>query len=278
MIGRTLKDRIAQISNVSSGEKPILAVEGLKSELKLRGVSFDLYPGEILGVAALQGQGQLELFMSLFGAQRYSEGTFRVRGREVRIRSPHDAIRNGISFVPADHKSEGVMTAMSGLLNVTLPSLSRFQRLGFLNKRMERRAAIEVLQSLNVSLGALDNRVSALSGGNQQKLVIGKWLLAESDISMMYDPTRGVDIGTKVEIYSIMETMTADGRSVLFYSTDIEELVSVANRIIVIYRGMVAAEFVGTERTASRVLAAMLGGTSGSGGATGLPTRNQQAV
>lgn len=278
MIGRVLQERMTEVPTTPSDMKPVLTVEGLRCEPVLRGVSFELHQGEILGVAALQGHGQRELFMSLFGAQRPSAGTFRVKGREVRFKSPHDAVRSGISYIPADRKSEGVMTGLSGLANMTLPSLGRFQRLGFLAKRTERRAAAEICESLSISPGALDRPVSALSGGNQQKLAIGKWLLARGDISMMYDPTRGVDVGTKAEIYSIMENMARNGQSILFYSTDVDELVSIANRIVVIYRGEVVGEFVGSERSSSRVLSAMLGGVSDTADMAGRLTGSEEGA
>jgi ribose transport system ATP-binding protein len=269
MIGRSVETVMAADTGPSPrvGEA-VLTVDELSSEPALRGASFALHSGEILGVAALQGHGQFEMFMTLFGARRSSGGSINVNGKSVRLRSPHDAIHKGlgINLVPEDRKAEGVLLGMSGLANVTLPHLGRFARFGLLNKRAERAEARRVFGAVNVRLSALDADVSSLSGGNQQKLVLGKWMLTGSQILLMYDPTRGVDISTKSEIFAIMRDLVRDGRAIIFYSTDIEELLGVSNRIIVLYRGRVVGELSGAKLTRNAVLSAMLGTTSASNG------------
>jgi ribose transport system ATP-binding protein len=261
MLGHSIEQVVADSGPAPEVGGPALTVTNLSCEPALRDASFTLHSGEVLGVAALQGHGQFELFMALFGARRTAGGTIELDGRPVRLKSPQHAIRAGlgISLVPEDRKAEGVMLEMSGLSNVTLPSIGRFSRFGFLSTRAERAAALEVMRSLNVRLTALDDDVSALSGGNQQKLAIGKWMLADNRVLLLYDPTRGVDIGTKTEIFSMMRDMAREGRSILFYSTEIEELLGVSNRVIVLYRGRVVAELSGAGCTQSAVLTAMLG-------------------
>jgi len=249
----------------------VLTVKDLSSEPALRCANLTLHAGEVLGVAALQGHGQFELFMTLFGARRASGGSMILDGKPVRLKSPHDAVRKGlgINLVPEDRKAEGVMLAMSGLANVTLPHLSKFSRFGLLNKRAERAEARRVFQAVNVRLSALDLDVGSLSGGNQQKLAIGKWMLTQSHILLMYDPTRGVDIGTKTEIFTLMRELAGQGKAIIFYSTDIEELLGVSHRIAVIYRGRVVAELSAQEFTRNRVLSAMLGSSSADDGEQG---------
>jgi len=264
MIGHAIEHLEAIQRSVVSDAPTVVAVSDLSSEPALRSASFFLRQGEVLGLAALQGHGQFELFMTLFGARRPTGGQVVVDGRTAHIRSPHDAIHQGlgITLVPEDRKAEGVMLGMSGLVNVTLPNLDRVSSFGFLRKRQERAEAAKVLQSVNVKLSALDEEVSVLSGGNQQKLAIGKWMLTDTRVLLMYDPTRGVDIGTKSEIFVMMRRMAGEGRSLLFYSTDIEELLGVSDRILVMYRGSIVKELSGASCTRNAVLSAMLGSPS----------------
>jgi ribose transport system ATP-binding protein len=261
MIGRSVETVMAETGPEPAVGKAVLAVDELTAEPGLRGATFTLREGEILGVAALQGHGQFELFTSLFGARRATGGTISVDGKPLRLRSPHDAIHKGlgINLIPEDRKAEGVLLNMSGLANVTLPHVSAYSRFGLLNKRAERADAKQVFKQLNVRMSALDDDVSSLSGGNQQKLVLGKWMLTGSHIMLMYDPTRGVDIGTKTEIFTMMREFARDGKAIVFYSTDIEELLALSNRIIVLYRGRVVAELSREQSTRNSVLSAMLG-------------------
>jgi len=268
MIGHSVEQLTAEAIGTEEAGEPVLVVNDLSSEPGLHSATLTLHAREIVGVAALQGHGQFELFMTLFGARRASGGTIEVNGRTIRLRSPYDAIHKGlgINLVPEDRKAEGVMLGMSGLANVTLPDLGRFSHFGFLRKREERAAATKIFRSVNVKLSALDEDVSSLSGGNQQKLAIGKWMLTDSRILLMYDPTRGVDLGTKNEIFVMMRRLVRDGRSVLFYSTDIEELLGVSHRILVMYRGRIVTEMRSSQFSRGAVLSAMLGSSASPNG------------
>ncbi|AXT86445.1 sugar ABC transporter ATP-binding protein [Aeromicrobium sp. A1-2] len=261
MVGHSLAERIhTEPPHVEPTGTPVLSVRHLQRR-EMADVSFDLYEGEVLGLAALQGHGQLELFNTLFGALRPSGGEMSIRGRKVRITSPRQAVRHGlgINLVPEDRKAEGVLTGMSSLVNVTLPNLQGFSRFGFLRRKHERGRAAEIFKLLNLRPTAMHSNVATLSGGNQQKVAIGKWMLSPSDILLMYDPTRGVDVGTKAEIFDLMQSMADDGRAILFYSTDLAELLAVCGRILVMYKGKVVADLTGAERNHSAALAAMVG-------------------
>jgi ribose transport system ATP-binding protein len=260
MIGESLA-RIFPERPPSHGSDVVLAAHDLASG-PLRRADLELHRGEILGVAGLQDHGQRQLFRALFGAERIEAGAVELDGVPVHLRSPRDAIRAGIgiSLVPEDRATEGALLTMQGRANLTLPILDRFTTLGWVNRERERRAVREVLEKLDISERALVEPVEAFSGGNQQKIVIGKWLLADAHVLLLYDPTRGVDIKTKTEIYRLITDFAAEGRSVLFYSTDLEELVNLCHRVHVCYRGETGLPFEGERLDTERLLAAMLGG------------------
>lgn len=229
----------------------------------LRSASLELHRGEILGIAGLQDHGQRQLFRALFGAERLDRGSIELNGAPIRLRSPRDAIEAGIgiSLVPEQRATEGALLTMSGRANLTLPVLDRFTTLGWINREREKRAVVEVLEQLGIDERALVEPVEAFSGGNQQKIVIGKWLLADARVLLLYDPTRGVDIRTKAEIYRLIAEFAADGRSVLLYSTDLDELANLCHRIHVCYRGETGPAREGDAARTEALLAAMLGGS-----------------
>jgi ribose transport system ATP-binding protein len=240
---------------------PAFSVSELSTTGKLRGASFDLWPGEILGIAALQGMGQRELFNACFGLTSVRSGTIRIDGQTVTLSSPTAAIRANvaISLVPEDRKTESLFLQLDGKFNVTLPVISRYSRLGFVDRKLETTAAAKILDKVEVHPKALSTRAGALSGGNQQKLAIAKWLLAESRIFLMFDPTRGVDVGTKHQIYLLMRSLASKGASVLFYSTEMAELVNLCDRVLVMYGGRIVAEFREDAIDEKQIISAALG-------------------
>lgn len=240
----------------------VLRGDRLTTGDKLRDVSFALRQGEILGVAGLQGMGQLELFLAAFGMAELTGGHFAVDGQPIAIASPRDAIdaRIGISLLPEDRKTEALFLKLDGTHNASLPTLGRFQRFGLVDAARERAAVARAFRLVEVDRRALWTPVGAFSGGNQQKVAIAKWLLAESRVLMVYDPTRGIDVGTKNELYLLLRSYVRMGGAVLFYSTEIPELVHLADRVMVFYAGRVCAEIFGDELTEESVLAAALGG------------------
>jgi ribose transport system ATP-binding protein len=248
IIGRSLSSTFPpRVSTAIPDAVPALAVHGLSIDRRLRDVSFALAPGEVLGIAGLQGMGQLDLFLACFGAMPLDAGTLAVDGKSVMLTSPCDAVRAniGISLVPEDRKTEALFLKLDGQDNIALPTLDRRVRYGLIDKRAETEAVAHVLDIVQVQHRALYARASSFSGGNQQKLAIAKWLLAESRILLMFDPTRGVDVGTKHEIYVLIRDFARAGGAVLFCSTEIPELVNLCDRVLVMYGGRIVRELIG---------------------------------
>jgi ribose transport system ATP-binding protein len=228
---------------------------------KLRDGSFALHAGEIIGVAGLQGMGQLDLFLACFGMAGTTAGKLSVDGREVVIASPVDAVRAdiGISLVPEDRKTEALFLKLTGRHNASLPVIDRFVRAGLIDVRAETAAVATIFDRVEVDRRALWTRVGAFSGGNQQKIVIAKWLLAESRILLLYDPTRGIDVGTKSELYALIRAYAEAGGAVLLYSTEIPELVHLADRVLVFYAGRISTEIRGTAISEEAIVRGALG-------------------
>jgi ribose transport system ATP-binding protein len=237
----------------------LLSARNLSAGRRLRDASFDLHEGEILGVAGLEGQGQLELFLALYGVHR-SHGTITVDGQKRRIRSPRDALRAGIglALVPEDRKTEGVLPTLSVRENLSLPILSRLTRFGLVRRPVEQAAVGRVVRELSIGRGDAEQVVSSLSGGNQQKVVVGKFLLSGARLLLLYDLTRGVDVGTKAEIFRMMQSLAQQGYGILFYSSDLSELINVPHRVAVMFDGRVSGEFEG-ELDQEQLIAAMVG-------------------
>ncbi|RUU70838.1 sugar ABC transporter ATP-binding protein [Mesorhizobium sp. M2C.T.Ca.TU.009.01.2.1] len=244
--------------------REVFRAEKVGTEGKLREASFVLREGEILGVAGLQGMGQLELFLAAFGAMPLVRGHFAVDGQKVAIGSPKDAVsaKIGVSLVPEERKTEGLFLRLSGKHNATVPIIDRFTRFGLIDKDAEDRAVSDAFQRVEVDRRALWSRADAFSGGNQQKIAIAKWLLTESHVLMVYDPTRGIDVGTKNELYRLLRAYAEAGGAVLFYSTEIPELVHLADRVLVFYAGAIASELSGPDLTEENILGAALNSDS----------------
>jgi ribose transport system ATP-binding protein len=237
-----------------------LAAEGLSAG-RLRGADFELRFGEILGVTALQGMGQAELFQACFGALPPRAGRLLVGGQPVRFASPRDAVNHpiGIALVPEERKTEGLFLHMDGRSNTSLPCLSRFARAGVVDEAAERAAVAAVLQRVEAPDRALWTPVGDFSGGNQQKIAIAKWLLTGCRCLLLYDPTRGVDVGTKRQIFDLMRDFVAAGGAVLFYSTEIAELEHLSDRILAIYDGRVTRVLEGPDMHEEAIARAALG-------------------
>jgi ribose transport system ATP-binding protein len=260
MTGRTIDRLYPELPPAPADAPDALAVSDLKGE-RLAGVSFSLRRGEILGVGGLAGQGQRDLFMTLFGARKSSSGEIRIDGRPRRIRKPSDAIRNrmGIALVPEDRKTEGLMLPMSVRDNLTLAVLDRVAFHGVLNPASEHEYVRRAVRRLQIRTNRPSlQEVATLSGGNQQKVLIGRWLLAESDILLLFDITRGVDVGTKHDIYELVMELLGEGKSLLFYSSETEEMARLCHRVLVMREGRIAAELVGETTDAEAIVAASL--------------------
>lgn len=257
MLGRKLNRMVSSAEGPKERRQEKLSVSGLSAAPKLDKVDLALHESEIVGVAGLDGQGQLQLFNCLYGVEDGVRGTIVINGKPVRIRSPADAVRNGIVYIPPNRR-EGLLFEQSVKDNMALSILRRLTSWGLLRSRTEREQVVEMMTRLEVKPFGPELPVKALSGGNQQKVLLGKWLLRDTDIIMLYDPTRGVDVGTKYEINLLIKRLADEGKSVLFYSTDMGELIAVADRIVVFYRGKIVEE-IEKAITQERVLKAMTG-------------------
>lgn len=258
MTGRTVDTMYPEIKALKD-EEPVMEVRGLSGAV-LSDVSFTLNRGEILGVGGLDGQGQRELFLSLFGAPGASEGEILVGGEQKKIRRPSDAIRAGmgIALVPEDRKSEGLLLPMSVRDNLTLPILKKVSTGGVINAGRERDLVRQMFERLQIRARSTDQTVNTLSGGNQQKALIGRWLLADTRILLFYDVTRGVDVATKHDVYELMLRLVDEGRSILFYSSDTDEVANLSHRVLVMREGAIAAELQGPGVDPEKLVAAAM--------------------
>lgn len=240
----------------------VLGVRDLEAGHKLTGASLSLRKGEILGIAGLQGMGQLDLFLACVGMTDLRRGQILVDGKPVTITSPAEALRPniGIGLLPEDRKTEALFLKLSGKHNASIPVIGRMTRAGLIDGRAEDRAVAQAFERVEVDNRALWAPVKSFSGGNQQKIAIAKWLLAQSRILLLFDPTRGIDVGTKHELYVLMRAFAEAGGSVLFHSTEIPELVHLSDRVLVLYGGRIVTEIAGDAITEPAIMRAALGG------------------
>lgn len=262
IIGRSIDQTFpARAPDAPPPGDPVLGVRNLRAGRKLRDVSFDLRKGEILGIAGLQGMGQNDLFLALFGMTEIAGGAMLIDGKPVRITSPTDALRPniGMGLVPEDRKTEGLFPKLSGKVNASLPVIGRFSKGGLIDGAAEDEAVGNAFGTVEVDGRAMWTRAGAFSGGNQQKIAIAKWLTAESRILLLFDPTRGIDVGTKHELYVMMREFAAAGGSILFHSTEIPELVHLCDRVLVFYAGEAAAEIAHEHLTEAAIMRPALG-------------------
>jgi ribose transport system ATP-binding protein len=258
MTGRTIDRMYPDRAALAGDAASVLDVRDLHGA-QVNGVSFSLRRGEILGIGGLAGQGQLDLFMTLFGARKASGGEIRIDGTARRIKKPSDAIKlgMGIALVPEDRKMEGLMLPMSVRDNLTLAVLGRVSVYGVLNPAAERASVRQAVDRLQIRTSKPTvQEVGTLSGGNQQKVLLGRWLLAQSNVLLLYDITRGVDVGTKHDIYELMMELVREGKSLLFYSSETEEIARLCHRILVMREGRVTAELEGEGTDAEAIVAA----------------------
>jgi ribose transport system ATP-binding protein len=237
----------------------LLRVEGLRCGPRLREVSFVLHEGEILGVAGLLGAGRTELARAIMGADQADGGRIFVKGQEVRPRSPGDMVRRGLGFLPEDRKTQGLVLSESIQRNVGLPILKRLSRLGLVREPAERRLAQRWVDDLRIKTPGLTTRVAWLSGGTQQKIVLAKWLAAESHILIVDEPTRGIDVASKADIYQLLDQLASRGTGILMISSELPEVLGLSDRILVMHRGQIHAQLDGRHATQEQVLHAALG-------------------
>jgi ribose transport system ATP-binding protein len=239
---------------------PRLEVRGLGWEGRLNDISFRVHPGEVVGLGGLDGQGQRELLLALFGVLRGTTGEVSIDGTPVVVGGPRDAKGRGIemALIPEDRKAEGLMLPMSVRDNLSFAALDTLSHWGIVDKAAEREAVDRIVRRLAVRTEGVHVSAGSLSGGNQQKLVIGKWLMMAPRILLLNDPTRGIDVGTKQEIYQLLRDLSAAGAAILFYSTDIDELCGCCDRVLVMVEGAIRRELVGAGITEHALVSSAL--------------------
>jgi ABC-type sugar transport system ATPase subunit len=262
MIGRPLSEYLPQHHDAASRDE-LLRVEHLSSGDRFQDVSFTLRAGEVLGLAGLVGAGRSDIACTLFGIAPATSGRIFVRGREERIATPRDAIRLELGLVPEDRKRQGLVQSESGRRNTSLPVLERLSRFGWLNQTEERELVREHFHMLRVRTPDIDSPVAGLSGGNQQKIVLARWLAARSNILILDEPTRGVDVGAKAEIHVLIGELARQGAGVLLISSELPELLSLSTRILVLRAGRLVGEVDAASATQDGLLRAMAGLTEG---------------
>ena len=258
MIGRELGEYLPQSDERKVG-KELLRVERLTVPRKFRDVSFSLHEGEIVGLAGLVGAGRSEIAQAIFGLEKASSGTVFVDGRPSKIAEPKDAIALGIGLVPEDRKRQGLVLGESGLHNTTLPILERLSRALFIRRREEATLASTFFSKLRVRTPSLGAPVAGMSGGNQQKVVLARWLAANSRILILDEPTRGVDVGAKAEIHRLIRDLAARGNAVLLISSELPEVIAISHRILVMRQGELVTEVPHAQATQEVLLRLMAG-------------------
>jgi ABC-type sugar transport system ATPase subunit len=240
MVGRAWRDQFPE--RVTGSGEEVLRAEGLTRSPIFEDVSFTIHAGEIVGLAGLVGSGRTKLCKALFGAAPYDSGTIYLHGRPTSIHSPREAIAHGIAYLSEDRHLEGVILSMSIAKNVTLPILGRFAPRGLLDLSQERRFADEMMARVDVRASGREQIVATLSGGNQQKVVLAKWLSTQSKIFLFDEPTVGIDVGAKSEIYQLVAALAREGVACLLISSEIPEVLSLSSRVLVMRKGRIAGE------------------------------------
>jgi ribose transport system ATP-binding protein len=260
-VGREISTAFPQRPAVSTREK-VLSVRELTRGKVLKGVSFDLFKGEILGIAGLKGQGQERLSRAIFGIYpkgKKDKGESYLFGKKLDINFPLQAMRSGIAFLSERRNEEGLCLTLSVRHNIALPSMNKRQHLGVIKWEEETKAVKKIVSNLTIRTPSLTQAVEYLSGGNRQKVVIGKWLLTEPRIFVVDEPTVGIDVGTKVELYHLFRRLANQGMAILMVSSDLMEIIGLCDRILVMYDGQIVKEFKGRETTEEEVAKAMWG-------------------
>ena len=217
-------------------------VASLQRGSQVRGVSFDIRAGEVLGLTGLVGAGRTETAQLLFGANRSEHGVIRLDGKPLNIKSPRDAIRQGICLLTEDRKTHGLVLCQTARENFALPNLSQFSTFGFIRQREESRDFVRYVDQIQIKIANPEQITGTLSGGNQQKVVLAKWLQRNAEVIIFDEPTRGIDVGAKYEIYQLINQLASDGKAILMISSELPEVLGMSDRIIVMNEGRITGE------------------------------------
>lgn len=252
MVGRELGKRFPKRTH-EIGE-PILELRNVTSKGKVENICFTLHRGEILGIAGLIGAGRSEVANVIFGAEPFDSGEIWIRGQFAKIGSPHDALQKGLGFVTEDRRQTGLFAILTVRENITIASLRKITRLGLLNLRREYEIVKDFIKRIRIVTPSADQQVQNLSGGNQQRVLLSKWINTDSDIFLIDEPTRGIDVGSKEELYFLMNDLVANGAAILMISSELPEILGMSDRILVMNNGRMTAEFSATEATEVKIM------------------------
>ncbi len=270
MVGREIKQQYPRLAPRRAGEEAV-RVEGLSARGKFNDVSFAVRRGEIVGLAGLVGAGRTELVETIFGASGYEAGTMFLHGQPVMIKTPLHAVQSGIALVADDRKAKGLVLGASVRFNILLAAGRKFARLKlFLNRRREKELTERLIGELRLKTPNAEQPVMNLSGGNQQKVVLAKWLSAQAQIFLLDEPTRGIDVGSKAEIYALIEQLVERGAAIVLVSSELEEVLHLADRILVMHRGRISGELQRAEATEERIMHLATGGVGNDAETRGL--------
>ncbi|MDG4850340.1 sugar ABC transporter ATP-binding protein, partial [Peribacillus frigoritolerans] len=245
MLGRNL-DQVYPPRSTIIGNK-ILVLKHLTKKPYFQDINFSLHKGEILGIAGIKGDGQTELVKTIFGIRRKDEGEIFWKEEKIDFNTPYDAIKKKMGFVSEDRIESSLLMNMSVTNNLTISSLDQFNKWNFVQQNKEQDLTLDKVIDLNIKLSHPKQKINHLSGGNQQKVILGRWLMADSDLFILDEPTQGVDIGARTEIYQAINELALKGKAVLLNSTDIQELIGLCNRIIVMHNGQIVKEIFPTD-------------------------------
>ena len=253
MIGRSYEAMFPERSGEQDPEV-VLKVEGVSNGIAVQNASFELHKGEILGIGGLVGAGKTEMARAIFGADKGCKGTITMGGQTIKVNSPHAAIRNSIAYLPESRKEDGVLLAQSVRMNTTLAALQKISKGGLINKRKEIADTKDMIDKLSIKTDGTEIHVGSLSGGNQQKVSLAKWIYSDNKVLMLDEPTRGVDVGAKMEIYNLINELTKEGLSIVLITSEVEELIGLSDRIMVLNRGVTTGFLNRGEATQTKVL------------------------
>ena len=263
MVGRDLSGGFQRQQNAIGD--PVLEVESLVTPAWPHPLSFRIHAGEIVGVAGLVGAGRTELLQVLFGIDKAVSGTIKINGKPANLRSPQDAIDHGMALVPEDRKKHGLVIDFSVASNIGLPGLGKRSTGGMADFSAQRRDTAQMIEAMNIRTPSGKQVAKFLSGGNQQKVVIGKWLAMQPKLVLLDEPTRGIDVGAKQEIYQLMEELAARSMAVLFVSSEMEEILAMADRTIVMHEGRIMGELDRDDMSEESIMQLATGATDTAG-------------
>ena len=258
MVGRTLGEEFPLRNDMAIGEN-VISIQSMSTGKGIRDISFQIRRGEVVGLFGLVGAGRTEVARAIFGIDKITNGEVFMNDQRVAIRNPKDAIANGIAFATEDRKSQGLILGMSVKENITLPNMPAFTVFTFINHRTENQLVGDYAEKLNIKTPTIDQETMKLSGGNQQKVVLARWLCAKPKVLILDEPTQGIDVGAKREIYLLINELVKQGLAILMISSELPEILAMSDRVLVMHRGRITGEFFKQEASPEKVLACATG-------------------